>query len=197
METKPVSSGKTCLTCRRRKVKCDKTKPVCLKCINYNSAMSCVYANNSKDSKINSNFPKRKRGRPSKTENENIESINLAKTPLLNLSNNNTIYLTDMDNVSNQEKISSNTANYIPPVMNNLQQNIYKRRYSKTLMEEEEDSLKQFQNNLKQQLMNSDDSKSDTLNQIINIQKQKPGQISSKFADLSIYVQKIQTSKSY
>lgn len=95
-----------------------------------------------------------------------------------------------MDNVSNQEKISSNTANYIPPVMNNLQQNIYKRRYSKTLMEEEEDSLKQFQNNLKQQLMNSDDSKSDTLNQIINIQKQKPGQISSKFADLSIYVQK-------
>lgn len=189
METKPVSSGKTCLTCRRRKVKCDKTKPVCLKCINYNSAMSCAYANNSKDSKVDSNFPKRKRGRPSKTENENIESINLAKTPLLNLSNNNTIYLTDMDNVSNQEKMSSNTANYIPPVMNNLQQNIYKRRYSKTLMEEE-DSLKQFQNNLKQQLMNSNDFKSDTLNQIINIQKQKPGQISSKFADLSIYVQK-------
>lgn len=189
MENKPVSSGKTCLTCRRRKVKCDKTKPVCLKCINYNSAMSCAYVNNSKDSNANSNFPKRKRGRPSKTENENRESINLAKTPLLNLSNNNTIYLTEMDNLSNQEKISSNTANHIPPVMNNLQQSIYKRRYSKTCMEEE-DSLKQLQNNLEQQHFNSDDSKSDTLNQIINIQKQKPGQISSKFADLSIYVQK-------
>ncbi|SGZ39017.1 uncharacterized protein HGUI_01217 [Hanseniaspora guilliermondii] len=152
--------------------------------------MSCAYDNNSKDSKINLVYPKKKRGRPFKLENENIDNIDLAKTPLINLSNDNTIYLTDMDNSSNQEKIFNNTANYIPPVMNKLQQNIYKRRYSKTLMDDEGDSLNQFQNNLKQQALNSDDSKSDTLNQIINIQKQNPGQISSKFADLSIFLQK-------
>ncbi|KAF0271383.1 hypothetical protein FOG51_03556 [Hanseniaspora uvarum] len=190
MDSKPSNSSKTCLNCRKRKVKCDRIKPVCLKCINFNCAMSCVYNNKTKDTNINVNLPKKKRGRPPKKAVDSSENINLVKTPLIKLSNNNTIYLNDMDNLSNQEKIANNSTNYIPPIMNNLQQNIYKRRYSKTLLEEERDSLKHYHNSLKQQLLNSDDSKSDTLNQILNIQKDKPGQISSKFADLSIFVQK-------
>lgn len=35
--------GKSCLVCRRRKVKCDKTKPVCLACVRHQSTMQCDY----------------------------------------------------------------------------------------------------------------------------------------------------------
>lgn len=36
-------SGKSCLVCRRRKVKCDKTRPVCLSCVKHSSEIQCVY----------------------------------------------------------------------------------------------------------------------------------------------------------
>lgn len=35
--------GKSCLVCRRRKVKCDKIKPVCLACIKHQSTGECKY----------------------------------------------------------------------------------------------------------------------------------------------------------
>lgn len=37
------SSGKSCLVCRRRKVKCDKTRPVCLSCVKHSSEIQCAY----------------------------------------------------------------------------------------------------------------------------------------------------------
>ena len=36
-------SGKSCLVCRRRKVRCDKIKPVCLVCVKHGSNMECQY----------------------------------------------------------------------------------------------------------------------------------------------------------
>lgn len=36
-------AGKSCLVCRRRKVKCDKTKPVCLACVKHRSTDECIY----------------------------------------------------------------------------------------------------------------------------------------------------------
>ncbi|CUS21054.1 LAQU0S02e04808g1_1 [Lachancea quebecensis] len=38
-----VRPGGSCLVCRRRKVKCDRTKPVCLACIKYKSGSVCDY----------------------------------------------------------------------------------------------------------------------------------------------------------
>lgn len=38
-----IRAGGSCLVCRRRKVKCDRTKPVCLACIKYKSDSACDY----------------------------------------------------------------------------------------------------------------------------------------------------------
>lgn len=43
MGNRAFNIGTSCLTCRRRKVKCDRSKPVCLACIKYKSISECSY----------------------------------------------------------------------------------------------------------------------------------------------------------
>ncbi len=45
-------SGKSCLVCRRRKVRCDRVKPVCLVCVKHGSNMECNYEEQKRDIKF-------------------------------------------------------------------------------------------------------------------------------------------------
>lgn len=49
METK---NGKSCLVCRRRKVRCDRSKPICLVCVKHGSNMECHYESQKREVKF-------------------------------------------------------------------------------------------------------------------------------------------------
>ncbi|XBW37819.1 hypothetical protein QEN19_003394 [Hanseniaspora menglaensis] len=248
--TTSFTTGKSCLICRRRKIKCDKTKPICMKCIKHNATMECMYdddikvVNKRKKSKakiekdavdplaamknsianninldqnsselrsqidlllrgkptsqaglVNRNVLPKKRGRPPVIKQTNSNTA-IEKTPLISIpgSNNDieTIYLTETDNLLNKQKIHQLGLNYIPPVMKNMQQNIYKRRYSKILFEEERQELIKQNQDLNQMVVEQQDGthSMDAIQMISDLQRDQPGKISGKFADLSIIVQK-------
>ena len=42
---KKRAHGTSCLICRKRKIKCDQTKPVCLACVKHDCSMDCSYSN--------------------------------------------------------------------------------------------------------------------------------------------------------
>ncbi|SCU90770.1 LAFA_0F00166g1_1 [Lachancea sp. 'fantastica'] len=42
----------SCMVCRKRKVKCDRTKPVCQACVKYNAASKCSYVSTKKNIKF-------------------------------------------------------------------------------------------------------------------------------------------------
>ncbi|KAL6940063.1 hypothetical protein ACO0QE_003946 [Hanseniaspora vineae] len=51
---KKRAHGKSCLICRKRKIKCDQTKPVCLACVKHACSMDCSYTKETKKSVSNS-----------------------------------------------------------------------------------------------------------------------------------------------
>lgn len=86
------NSGRTCLVCRKRKIKCDKTKPVCMKCIKHNSTMDCVYDDQTKNvgkrrKSLSSKKEKLSNNKNNVTSNDNNDNISKSENSVQAIRN--------------------------------------------------------------------------------------------------------------